>query len=199
MRTKAALWGAVAGVVLLTGCDGFMVPAGEGEQPTPAPTATRAAPGPSGIEVEPGPRPQATPAGPPSAAYTPPVCPYGVRAETGPINAAMGARATTITLTNCGSKPYTAHGHPSIQILDKDRKPFALTVRLRPSSRQSITLQPGESTTASLSWRMNNGSGMFLKIEPNPRHDSMTVPLDSADVSDGDTIELGMWGERPES
>ena len=63
---------------------------------TPTPSQTRAAP------------PSATPEPSPAVPVQPEHgCPRsGVRVDTGPVNAAMGLRAMSLTLTNCGERPY---------------------------------------------------------------------------------------------
>ncbi|WP_234379388.1 DUF4232 domain-containing protein [Streptomyces caniscabiei] len=69
----------------------------------------------------------------------------------------------TVTLTNCGGKPYTVKGYPSIQVLDEDGEPYD-DVRVLQGSRDittgvpdfgphQVTLKPGESAGTTLVWR----------------------------------------------
>jgi hypothetical protein len=79
----------------------------------------------------------------------------------GPIDAAMGLRAMTITLVNKDSTPRTVNGYPAVRVLGKDGQP--LTITLNPGAKdvttgfdtppKPITLQPGQKATAVLAWR----------------------------------------------
>jgi hypothetical protein len=98
----------------------------------------------------------------PSAAPTD-TCPSsGVRMLPGLVEAAMGLRAMTVTLTNCGTEPYVVNGYPSVEVLDEDREPVDVRVLRGPEEittgvpdpgPHKVTLKPGESATTSLVWR----------------------------------------------
>jgi hypothetical protein len=109
---------------------------------------------PSGLDV----RPTEAPSADPTAA-----CPSsGVRMLPGLVEAAMGLRAMTVTLTNCGTKSYTVNGYPSVHVLDDDHEPVDVRVLRGPEEittgvpdpgPHEVTLKPGESATTSLVWR----------------------------------------------
>lgn len=91
-------------------------------------------------------------------------CPYsGVRMLPGIVDAAMGLRAMSVTLTNCGKKPYTVNGYPSIQALDEDGEPYGdvrvlrgtedITTVVPDPGAHTVTLKPGESADTVLLWR----------------------------------------------
>lgn len=105
VRRSFAVAVSVLSAPALPGCAGFLVPAGESE-PAPASGPTATSPPSSGAP----------------AASTPPAagsgatedCPVsGARVGMGHVQTAMFHRAVTLTLTNCGKKPYRVHGHPS--------------------------------------------------------------------------------------
>ncbi|MFE7838339.1 DUF4232 domain-containing protein [Streptomyces sp. NPDC057474] len=122
---------------------------------TDAPEGLRASEPPGGAESQPG----ASPTGGTSTA-----CPAsGVRMVPGLVESAMGLRAMGVTLTNCGTKPYTVNGYPSIQVLDESGDPYG-DVRVLQGSRHittgvpdfgahTVTLKPGESARTDLVWR----------------------------------------------
>ncbi|WP_232789844.1 DUF4232 domain-containing protein [Streptomyces jeddahensis] len=116
-------------------------------------------------------------------------CPAsGVRIWAGPVNAAMGLRAQTVTLTNCGEQPFLLNGYPSVRVLDEngtvmdgvktvqgtDSIPMAPPDAPEPAP---LTLDPGESAQTNLVWRMGAGTGMFLRIAPAAGDDPATVRL----------------------
>ncbi|GAB2918444.1 DUF4232 domain-containing protein [Streptomyces heilongjiangensis] len=113
---------------------------------------------PGAVPPDPRARPTEAPSADPADA-----CPSsGVRMLPGPVEAAMGLRAMTLTLTDCGSEPYTVNGYPSVRVLDGDRDPVDVRVLRGPEDittgvpdpgPHEVTLRPGESATASLVWR----------------------------------------------
>ncbi|MER6157777.1 DUF4232 domain-containing protein [Streptomyces sp. NPDC001868] len=126
---------------------------------TYAPGGARGSEPPEAAETETG----AAPTGSASPDATD-ACPYsGVRMLPGLVDAAMGLRAMSVTLTNCGKKPYTVNGYPSIQALDESGEPYGDVRVLRgtedittgvPDFRpHSVTLKPGESAETVLVWR----------------------------------------------
>ena len=89
-------------------------------------------------------------------------CPAsGVRAEPGPVDAAMGLRAMTVRLTNCGKEIYQLGGYPALTVLDEDREPLDVQVLKGPGKITTlddpgphpVSLARGESATTSLVWR----------------------------------------------
>ncbi|MGW1023748.1 DUF4232 domain-containing protein [Streptomyces sp. NPDC002577] len=164
-------------------------------------------------DPERGPEPSVTSSAPPTAARTPaPVrspgqrpgssgrvqdetgCPTsGVRISAGPVDGAMGLRAQTVMLTNCGKRPYRLNGYPSVRVLDENGKvmdgvkavqgtdSIPMAPRDEPEPRP-LTLEPGESAQTSLLWRMGAGAGAYLRIAPKAGGEPVTVrmtePLD---------------------
>ncbi|MEW2400494.1 DUF4232 domain-containing protein [Streptomyces sp. NPDC046862] len=178
-------------------------------------------------ELDPDPeRPPATsrapepPPAPPSASVTPDASPSvrvqpqegcppsGVRFGTELVNAAMGLRATTLTLTNCSSKPYELKGYPSVTVLDEsgaamkgvrtvegtDEVPMAP----EDPGPQPLTLAPGETAGAALYWRMNTGKSTFLRVAPGKGDDVTTVRAeDYLDIGPENVLGTTAWKKIP--
>ncbi|MFD7866624.1 DUF4232 domain-containing protein [Streptomyces sp. NPDC059783] len=204
--TAAAL--ALTGVLGLSGCAGFLVPAGEGEPgPSPSPTsagAVRATP-PNPIDV-------ATPGAPRPGAPTPKAptptatgCPSsGLVVSMGPVEAAMMHRAVALTLTNCGSEPRRVDGYPSVQALDENGDP--LPVKVNPGGSyfgpdkgpESVMLAPGKTMRSLLVWVSTPTGGDLiegdaLEIAPAPGLEARTFPLEGSDVRLLDEFNMTGW------
>ncbi|GAA2334979.1 DUF4232 domain-containing protein [Streptomyces cuspidosporus] len=95
---------------------------------------------------------------------TPPPCPRsGVVVQGEEPGAAMGLRVMSLKLTNCGKRPYTVKGYPTVRVLDGDGKP--LDIRVAHGSAgiatlddfdaapRQVTLRPGQTAVAGLAWR----------------------------------------------
>ncbi|MEU5024703.1 DUF4232 domain-containing protein [Streptomyces milbemycinicus] len=153
-----AALGATAGLLgLLTACGSK--PAAEAVAAPAPPPAPSVAPIETGKPPY-GEQPSRTPS-PPSA---PPTCPEsGVYVLAEEPSAAMGLRAMTLKLTNCGKRTYTLKGYPTIRVLDEDGKP--LDVRVSHGSAgiatldnfdappRQVTLRPNETALAGVVWR----------------------------------------------
>ncbi|UUU29715.1 DUF4232 domain-containing protein [Streptomyces sp. CA-210063] len=113
---------------------------------------------PEAAEAELGADPTGVPSFDPTAA-----CPAsGVRMLPGPVEPAMGLRAMSVTLTNCGTKPYTLNGYPSLQVLDEDHDvidtsvlegPEEITTGVPDPGPHTVTVRPGKQARTSLVWR----------------------------------------------
>ncbi|MEU2127033.1 DUF4232 domain-containing protein [Streptomyces sp. NPDC018352] len=202
--------GLLAGVLGLTlsGCAGFLVPAGEGEPeptpsdpyrvhadklPTPFPSVSVGVSGRPGAQ---GPAPTPTvPAGCPSS---------GVVVGMGEVEAALGHRAVGLTLTNCGSKPYRVHGYPSVRALDEAGDP--LPVPVNPGSSymgsdpgpKEVVLKPGATVRSLLAWVSTPTGGDLvegdaLAIAPAPGLEPRTFPLEGSDVRLLDELNMTAW------
>ncbi|KAK1178907.1 DUF4232 domain-containing protein [Streptomyces sp. NBS 14/10] len=153
-----AILGATAGLLgLLTACGSK--PASEAvaaPAPPPAPHAETLDPDQPRYDDRPN-RPTATPTAPPT-------CPgSGVYVQAEEPSAAMGLRAMSLKLTNCGKRTYTLKGYPTVRVLDEDGKP--LDVRVKHGSAgiatldhfdaapKQVTLRPKETAVAGLVWR----------------------------------------------
>jgi Protein of unknown function (DUF4232) len=118
------------------------------------------------VQPGPGPRhptPTATPTAPgPNLA---PMCrPPGVQIMVGPTDGAAGLRVVTAWLVNCGTRPYTVDGYPSLRILDRSGHLLPEitvfqglgNVTLIPDydgPTQRVTILPGHRVTALIAWR----------------------------------------------
>ncbi|MEU6391625.1 DUF4232 domain-containing protein [Streptomyces sp. NPDC046939] len=91
-------------------------------------------------------------------------CPdSGMRITAGDANAAMGLRALTVTLTNCGRATFDLYGYPRLKLLDADGTPVervqvlegtsAITAGVRDDTPRRITVRPGEAASTSWVWR----------------------------------------------
>ncbi|MDW6063099.1 DUF4232 domain-containing protein [Streptomyces sp. FXJ1.4098] len=193
-----AALGATAGLLgLLTACGSK--PASEAvaaPAPPPAPHAETLDPS----QRPYGDLPTATPA-------TPPTCPEsGVYVHAEEPDAAMGLRAMSLKLTNCGKRTYTLKGYPTVRVLDEDGKP--LDVRIKHGSAgittldhfdappRQVTLRPQETAVAGLVWRntvtdatVPAVNGKALDVAPSEGSPRQTV----AELIDlGNTGKLGV-------
>ncbi|MGH4029170.1 DUF4232 domain-containing protein [Actinomycetota bacterium Odt1-20B] len=209
LKHAAVLCGAA--ILLLTGCGGpSSTPAAEkrGTPETPASPRTfdlddvemSASPGP---DVRPGARPGATPR--PQSVHER-ACANGqsaVLVEPGPVDAAMGLRAMTVTLTNCTTKPYRLNGYPTLKVLGDKREPFHVQVlqgtepitRLDDPGPHPVTLKRGETATTAVVWRNTYDNtaqpplkGTYLKVVPTPGGVARLLAVDGG-------IDLGSTGK----
>ncbi|WP_327009956.1 DUF4232 domain-containing protein [Dactylosporangium sp. NBC_01737] len=133
----------------------------------------------------------ATPAPSPTLAVVPtPGClAPGAALSVGEVDAAMGLRAVTLTLRNCGTAAYTLNGYPVVDVLDADRKVLDVKVLDGTANVSSIErydgppkrvdVQPGATAVAVLVWRnlttdaATVAKGAYLSVAPaegRPRH-----------------------------
>ncbi|MGW3090223.1 DUF4232 domain-containing protein [Streptomyces sp. NPDC001108] len=206
----AALLAGALGLTL-SGCSGFLVPAGEGE-PGPTPTdpyrvhADRLpSPFPSAPVTTAGRPPAERPTTPAPTPTGPADCPSsGVVVDMGEVEPALGHRAVGLTLTNCGSKPYPVHGYPSVRALDEAGDP--LPVKVNPGSSymgtdrgpQQVVLEPGRKMYALLAWVSTPTGGDLiegdaLEIAPAPGLEPRVFPLEGSDVRLLDELNMTAW------
>lgn len=101
-----------------------------------------------------------------------------MRVSMGTVDAAMGLRAVTMTLTNCGTDPHTVHGFPQLRLLDDRRQPLDVAVRhgapggVPNPAPNPITLRHGDTAQSVLSWRNTVTSGRPITAE----HVAVTPP-----------------------
>ncbi|KJK60097.1 hypothetical protein UK12_00285 [Saccharothrix sp. ST-888] len=144
---------------------------------------------------------------PSAAPVTAEPCPAsGVALRAGEPDAAMGLRALTVELTNCGTRPYALNGYPTVRVLDDQREPFDIAVSHGASAIAVIdrfdagptplTLKPGERAVFGLAWRNTvtevnsapvNGSHLEITPRPGARAQSITILMDL-----GTTGKLGI-------
>ncbi|MET7984604.1 MULTISPECIES: DUF4232 domain-containing protein [unclassified Streptomyces] len=135
--------------------------------------------------------------------------PSGLRLDAGLVDAAMGLRGMTLTLTDCGKRPYKVNGYPAVlQVLDGDGAPITGVravagtdkVPMAPAGPgpKPFTLHPGESARASLYWRMAAQDGVSLRIAPQKGQRAVTLPLsDPLDIGPENTLGITAWVPVP--
>ncbi|MFJ8754746.1 DUF4232 domain-containing protein [Streptomyces sp. NPDC102441] len=215
MRVRRTISAAAltAATLTLSGCAGFLVPAGEGEPgPTPSPAATTrpadAAPAPDA----PAPDTGATTDVPAQLAPTPAAsaegCPAsGVVVDMGPVQTAMFARAVTLTLTNCGKQAYRVHGYPSVRALGDDGERLPVPVNAGGSmfgndeGPEEVMLKPGASVTSTLAWISTQEGGDLiegdaLEIAAAPDTGARVFPLEGHDIRLMDELNTTAWRVR---
>ncbi|MEU2511964.1 DUF4232 domain-containing protein [Streptomyces syringium] len=151
----------------------------------------------------------------PSAAPTTDAAPPEpcVEIKAGPVDGAMGLRSLTLEMVNCGARPYTVQGSPTVRVLDGDRKRIDVTVTEGPSSvaatgdaaPRAVTLRPGEKAEAGLLWRNTVTDptvaavrATYLQVAPADGEPWQTVKPDSA-IDLGTTGKVGVSPWKPPS
>ncbi|MCF6524268.1 DUF4232 domain-containing protein [Streptomyces sp. JJ36] len=150
-------------------------------EPAPEPPASAAAGAPEAPTPPPAPHAEPGRPGKPRPAV-PGTCPRtGVRLHAGLVNAAMGLRGMSVTLTNCGDRPYRVAGHPRLRVLNGDGQPLDVEILRDPDEITAydsppvgtLVLQPGEEAVTELFWRntvtAGDGSadtGVHLDVTP---------------------------------
>ncbi|MFJ2214667.1 DUF4232 domain-containing protein [Streptomyces sp. NPDC101062] len=183
-----------AAAVLATGCSSLKEELDRERDPARTATPEPAAPEPASPTDRPVPPLTSTTPSAPAA-----TCPEsGVRITPGLVQGAMGLRAMTVTLTNCGTRTYELNGYPGVRVLDEDRTPYDIEVlkgtdaihMAGPAPDPApVTLKPGESARSGLTWRMMSpdSSTTYLEVAPAPGTHPQTMetldgPLDLADT-----------------
>ncbi|MET9476649.1 DUF4232 domain-containing protein [Streptomyces sp. NPDC002917] len=210
-RAVAAVCAAGALALSLSGCAGFLVPAGEGE-PGPTPSVSHTPGRVHAEKLQPRDLPSAppatgdvpSPAPPPSAAARADCPSSGLVVDMGEVQAALGHRAVGLTLTNCGSKPYRVDGYPSVRVLDDEGEP--LPVKVNPGSSymgtdpgpKEVMLKPGQTLHSLLAWVSTTTGGDLiegdaLEIAPAPGLEARTFPLKGSDVRLLDELNMTAW------
>ncbi|MFI7213565.1 DUF4232 domain-containing protein [Micromonospora maritima] len=189
MRSATARLGIGAALTLLTAC-----------APTPRP-------------VDPRPTPPPRPAAAADTATPTPACsPEGIRIVELGVSAALGLRAMSIELVNCGDRPYRLRGYPAVALRDADGDP--VTVRVIPGAAPitsgfddpptALVLRPGERAGAALIWRnlvtdatVVATDGVELDVAPVAGRPAYPVALDGP-IDLGNTGRLGVsaWKRR---
>ncbi|SDJ55425.1 DUF4232 domain-containing protein [Streptomyces indicus] len=177
----------------------------------PARSSQPAAGGEPPVDVDP-----LTPPGPTDPAGDPPSVPMevpcsgeGFKASAGMVSSAMGLRAMSITLTNCGTGAYEFHGYPALTVLDEQRDPVAIEVLkgtdgissgIRNTEPKPILLQPGESVSATVAWRNTVTDaarpaphGTYFDVAPAPGRAGHAVkPGDGGPIDIGSAARIGV-------
>jgi hypothetical protein len=132
-------------------------------------------------------------------------CPEGgvkITADRG--DAAAGYREMSLHLTVCGDKPVTVNGRPEIVVLDKDHDTQDIAVIPSvhyPGPARPMTLTPGKSTAAVMSWRNTYDdiskppvSGAYLSVAVTaggPRQ--LVKPPVPLDLGSTGRLEVSVW------
>ncbi|MFE9727793.1 DUF4232 domain-containing protein [Streptomyces sp. NPDC005794] len=205
MRVRRTISAAVltAAALTLSGCAGFLVPAGEGEPgPTRSPAGTTR-PAESGATTD------APAQGAPSPTVPNDDCPAsGAVVEMGPVETAMFARAVTLTLTNCGKQPYRVHGYPSVRALGDDGERIPVPVNAGGSmfgndeGPEEVMLKPGASVRSTLAWVSTKEGGDLiegdaLEIAAAPDTGARVFPLEGHDIRLMDELNTTAWRSKP--
>jgi hypothetical protein len=186
-------------LVLLAGAAGCSdiqneLDAGEMSRPTAAAT----------VAVSPQ-RPTTGPNAGSLTASTP--CPAsGAKLSLGRVDAAMGLRAVTVQLTNCGKKPYRVNGYPEVIVLDENRVPLGLiptrgtvfSAAAKDEGPHPLTLAPGDFAVSVLHW--NNrvtatdpvGAGAYVAVAPAEGEERRELPL-LLDIGSDGKLGVTAW------
>ncbi|MFF5896611.1 DUF4232 domain-containing protein [Streptomyces argenteolus] len=189
-------------VLSLSGCAGFLVPAGEGE---PAPAGSPAAPSPvPAVEVPDTPAGAPAQGAPSPTAVTGDCPPAGVTVDMGEVQTAMFHRAVVLTLTNCGKEPYRVHGYPAVRALGEEGERLAVPVNPGGSmfgndeGPEEVMLKPGGAVRSTLAWvSTEEGSDLIegdaLEISAAPDTGARVFPLEGHDLRLMDELNTTAW------
>ncbi|MGW2228575.1 DUF4232 domain-containing protein [Streptomyces formicae] len=174
------------------------------------PEPTRSAPGaPGDVALGPDGR---SPADAPSAGT--PRCPEsGVTMSPGMVSAAMGLRAMSVTVTNCGKGVRRINGYPDIRVRGLDKQLFRVNVlkgtepvtTMDDPGPRRVTLKPGESAYTSLVWRYSavdaatlEGSGVYVEIGTGKGAARQTIQPDGGlDIGETGMLGTTAWQRSP--
>ncbi len=165
---------------------------------------------PSAVAVGPADETSA-PATPPSPTlaptFTPPepvTSPSGLTVQVGPVEAALGHRASVVTLTNDGEQAVTVDGYPEVRILDADGQDLGVRTE-HDSSYMAIdpgpapvSIAPGEQVLSVISWSATVTDpdaidrGAYVVVTTMPGEPQQTFPLD-ADLGSAGELSVTAW------
>lgn len=192
---RRAQVGLLAGLLLLTAC---------GTESAAVTTDSR----PSLTQLTPrplGPTPFTTVHPDPTPAPPRPTCPAsGASITVGPVDAALGHRASVVKLTNCRSTPITVDGYPDIAVLDADRRAMNVTISHGTSymaidpGPTKLILRKGETALAAVSWSStveageDKASGTYLAVARGKGQHPVVWPVDT-DLGTTAKVTLTAW------
>lgn len=126
------------------------------------------------------------------------------------VDAAMGLRALTLTLTNCGAAPLTVRGYPDLRVLDAAGNPLKVAVHhgltvttgLTDPPPATLTLRHGDRAVAILAWRntvtdttVTATTGAAFAVTPPGGHGPQVVH-ETVDVGNTGRLDTTSW-HRP--
>ncbi|MFD6757148.1 DUF4232 domain-containing protein [Micromonospora gifhornensis] len=191
--------GALATLALLVGCaptpDADDSTAGATDTPPPVATPSTGTP-PTADTAAPGP------------------CPAeGVRISSLGVSAAMGLRAMSLELVNCGSHPYRLHGYPQLRLLDSDDNLIRVRVIAGAAEITSgfddpprpLTLAPGEAAGAAVLWRnlvddpsVVATNAQRLEVAPAEGEPTQEVAVEGPiDLGNTNRVGVSAWKKQP--
>jgi hypothetical protein len=138
------------------------------------------------------------------ASPIPAACPApGLSVRAGVVEAALGHRASVLTVSNCGTRPLLLEGYPAIRVLDDRRAPLPVTV-LHDSSYMArdpgpapVTVEPGGQALSVLSWSStvtygDRAVGSSVEVIPVPGAAAQTLALDT-DLGTTGQLHVTAW------
>lgn len=130
----------------------------------------------------------------------------GISLSMGAPDAAMGLRAASVRLRNCGTRPYVLNGYPSLRVLDEERQPFDVRVvegthEIKDAGPEPVTLRPGESAEFGIVWRnqvtdsTNRAvNGAYLEVRPASGRPVVVVTANGPlDLGNTGRLEVTAW------
>jgi len=141
-------------------------------------------------------------------------CPKGgLRIMPSEVDGAMGLRADSLTVTNCGAKSLTVSGYPQVRVLDEDGKAYAVTVHqglsitgdggIEDPAPTTFTLKPGAQALSTLVWRnlvtrsdVEAVTGDTLEVAPGKGALPQSVPL-KVDLGNTGKLDVLAWQPAP--
>nr|WP_241835229.1 DUF4232 domain-containing protein [Pseudofrankia asymbiotica] len=151
------------------------------------------------------------------AAEAPPApgeCPSsGIRLTAGDVDAAMGLRAVSLDLENCGTRDYPLEGYPLLELLDDDRSRVdgvqivhgsggIATVPGFDEPAGPLVLKPGESARSALMWRNTTELGPapvnipYVRVRAQQGADPVIVTL-HLDLGTTGRLAAQPWAHPP--
>jgi hypothetical protein len=129
-----------------------------------------------------------------------------VRVSAGPVDGALGERAVTVVLTNCGRTPYTVRGYPDVGVLGADGAavPVDVTVGFPPGDPvadvppSTFVIRPGQAAVAPVEWRLlveADGTASVtgpLTVVPVPGQERQQAGVD-VDLGTTRKLTTGAW------
>jgi len=128
----------------------------------------------------------------------------------GNVDAALGLRAVTVSVVNCGNEARTVVGYPGVRVLGADGEPYDVTVHLGASvttaiddpAPSRITLEPGARAESVLAWRNTVTSvtepavrGTALEVTPTKGAGPQSVAV-VVDLGNTGKLDVTAW-RRP--
>jgi hypothetical protein len=125
----------------------------------------------------------------------------------------MGLRTMELDLVNCGRRPYTVQGYPTIRTLGPGGTPLSVGIVQGPSTitvlppvddaPRRVTLQRGDRATAVLVWRATAVAGpadrvAYFEVTARAGALRQTIsPVREPDIGTGGRMGVGPWLRTP--